>query len=211
MNNPELPERTALLHDVPGLAARIRRHFNYSLFGLMLLAIPVGYLVAYGSYGFQLAFGLFSEWVHSVGRVSTGLSQMLLLAAGGLLFGLILRFLGWERFRGPANVIVAVHEHEGKLNVKDGVITAACDVLALGMGASVGRYGPAVQLGATISSMLGQTFGLTRTGLRILLGCGVAAAISASFNAPIAGVIFAHEVIIGHYSVRAFTVLNMAP
>jgi CIC family chloride channel protein len=190
--------------------ARIRRRLNYSLLGLVALAVPLGYLVAYGSYGFRLAFGQLSEWLHGVGRISTGLSQLLLLAVGGLLFGLVLKLLGWERFRGPANVIVAVHEHEGKLNVRDGVITAACDALALGMGASVGRYGPAVQLGATVGSILGQSIGLTRSGLRVLLGCGVAAAISASFNAPIAGAIFAHEVIIGHFSLRAFAPITVA-
>jgi len=130
---------TTELHESPTLAVRLRRRLNYSLLGLVALAIPLGVLVAYGSYGFRLAFGQFSTWVHGVGRISTGLSQLLLLALGGLLFGLILKVLGWERFRGPANVIVAVHERDGRLNVRDGVVTAACDALALGMGASVGR------------------------------------------------------------------------
>jgi len=210
VKDSELSRANGELREANSLALRIRRHFNFSLLGLVLLAIPIGYLVAYGSYGFRLAVGLISEWVHGVGRASTGLSQMLLLAAGGLLFGLLLKFLGWERFRGPANVIVAVHERAGKLNVRDGFVTAACDALALGMGASVGRYGPAVQLGATVGSMLGQAIGLTRTALRILLACGVAAAISASFNAPIAGAIFAHEVIMGHFSLRAFAPITVA-
>jgi CIC family chloride channel protein len=198
------------LRENPTLVALLRRRLNYPLLGLIALAVPLGYLVAYGSYGFRLAFGQFSEWVHGVGRVSTGLSQIVLLTVGGLCFGLILKWLGWERFRGPADVIVAVHERNGKLDVRDGLITAACDALALGMGASVGRYGPAVQLGATIGSLLGQSIRLTRAGLRVLLGCGVAAAISASFNAPIAGVIFAHEVIIGHFSLRAFAPITVA-
>jgi len=198
------------LHESPTLAARLRRRLNYPQLGLIALAVPMGYLVAYGSYGFRMAFGMFGTWIHGAGRVSTGMAQLLLLAAGGLLFGLILKVLGWERFRGPANVIVAVHERGGKLPVRDGLITAACDALALGMGASVGRYGPAVQLGATIGSMLGRSVGLTRAGLRVLLGCGVAAAISASFNAPIAGVIFAHEAIIGHFSLRAFAPITVA-
>ena len=107
-------------------------------------------------------------------------------------------------------MIIAVHEHGGRLQIRDGLITAGCDALALGLGASVGRYGPAVQLGATVGAILGQAIGLTRTGLRVLLGCGVAAAISASFNAPIAGVIFAHEVIIGHFSLRALAPITVA-
>jgi CIC family chloride channel protein len=192
------------------LAARLRRRLNYSLLGLIALAVPMGVLVAYGAYGFRLAFGQFSQWVHDVDRISSGVSQLLLLTAGGLVFGLILKSLRWERFRGPANVIVAVHERDGRLDIKDGIITAACDALALGMGASVGRYGPAVQLGATVGSILGQSVGVTRSGLRVLLGCGVAAAISASFNAPIAGAIFAHEAIIGHFSLRAFAPISVA-
>jgi CIC family chloride channel protein len=201
---------TARLQESPGMVARLRRRLNYSLPGLIALAVPLGYVVAYGAYGFRLVVGQFSDWVHAVGRVSTGMSEMLLLAAGGLFFGLVLKFLGWERFQGPANVIVAVREGEGRLEVKNGAITAACDALALGMGASVGRYGPAVQLGATVGSLLGQSVGLTRAGLRVLLGCGVAAAISASFNAPIAGVLFANEVIIGHFSLRAFAPITVA-
>ena len=97
MKDSELSRANGELREANSLALRIRRHFNFSLLGLVLLAIPIGYLVAYGSYGFRLAVGLISEWVHEVGRASTGLSQMLLLAAGGLLFGLLLKFLGWER------------------------------------------------------------------------------------------------------------------
>jgi H+/Cl- antiporter ClcA len=109
------------LQETPGLAARMRRRLNYSLLGLVVLAIPLGILVAYGAFGFRFAFGLFSEWVHGMGRVSTGLSQMLLLTAGGLVFGLLLKLLRWERFPGPANVIVAVHERNGRYNARDGI------------------------------------------------------------------------------------------
>jgi len=192
------------------VATRIRRELNFSLLGLSGVAVILGVLVAYGAYGFRLSYGLFDQWVHGTGRISPGLSQLLLLAMGGLFFGLILKLLHWQRFRGPANVIIAVHEHEGRFKIKDGLITAVCDALALGLGASVGRYGPAVQLGATVGAILGRIIGLTRTGLRVLLGCGVAAAISASFNAPIAGVIFAHEVIIGHFSLRALAPITVA-
>jgi CIC family chloride channel protein len=192
------------------VAARIRRQLNYSLLGLSGLAAILGILVAYGAYGFRLSYRLFDRWVHDSGHISPGLSQLLLLALGGLFFGLILKALHWQRFRGPANVIIAVHEHEGHLKIKDGLITAGCDALAIGLGASVGRYGPAVHLGATLGAILGKVIGLTRTSLRVLLGCGVAAAISASFNAPIAGVIFAHEVIIGHFSLRALAPITVA-
>lgn len=192
------------------VAAHVRRQLHFSLLGLSGLAVVLGILVAYGAYGFRLSYLLFSQWLHDSGQVSPGLGQMLLLALGGLFFGLILKVLHWQRFRGPANVILAVHEHDGRLEIKGGLITAGCDALALGLGASVGRYGPAVHLGATVGAILGKIIGLSRTGLRVLLGCGVAAAISASFNAPIAGVIFAHEVIIGHFSLRALAPITVA-
>lgn len=192
------------------VAVHVRRKLNYSLLGLSGLAVILGTLVAYGAYGFRLSYRFFDQWFHETADISPGLSQMLLLAVGGLFFGLILKLFHWQRFRGPANVIIAVHEHNGRLNIRNGLITASCDALALGLGASVGRYGPAVQLGATVGAILGQIIGLTRTGLRVLLGCGVAAAISASFNAPIAGVIFAHEVIIGHFSLRALAPITVA-
>jgi CIC family chloride channel protein len=198
------------LRESKSVAARIKRQLNYSLPGLSGMAIILGILVAYGAYGFRLSYRLFDQWVHGTVHISPGLSQMLLLALGGLFFGLILKALHWQRFRGPANVILSVHEHNGRFKIKDGLITAACDALALGLEASVGRYGPAVQLGATVGAILGKFIGLSRTGLRVLLGCGVAAAISASFNTPIAGVIFAHEVIIGNFSLRALAPITVS-
>ena len=209
----EKPEATPTVdqqRESTSVATRIRRQLNYSLAGLSSMAVILGILVAYGAYGFRLSYRLFDTWVHEAAHISPGLSTLLLLTVGGLFFGLILKALHWQRFRGPANVIIAVHEHHGRLKIKDGLITAGCDALALGLEASVGRYGPAVQLGATVGAILGQIIGLTRTGLKVLLGCGVAAAISASFNAPIAGVIFAHEVIIGHFSLRALAPITVA-
>ena len=208
--NPQTASVFDQLRESKGVAELIRQQLNFSLLGLSGLAVILGGLVAYGSYGFRQSYRLFDLWVHEAANISPGLSQLLLLTVGGLFFGLILKVLGWQRFRGPANVIIAVHEHDGHFKIKDGLITAGCDALALGLGASVGRYGPAVQLGATVGAILGKIIGLTRTGLRVLLGCGVAAAISASFNAPIAGVIFAHEVIIGHFSLRALAPITVA-
>ena len=211
--NAENLQATAVVDQLPesqSVAKRIRRQLNYSLPGLAALAVILGSLVAYGAYGFRLSYHLFDQWVHDAGHISPGLSQILSLTLGGLFFGLILKALHWQRFQGPANVIIAVHENDGRFKIRDGLITAACDALALGLQASVGRYGPAVQLGATVGAVLGRFIGLTRTGLRVLLGCGVAAAISASFNAPIAGAIFAHEVIIGHFSLRALAPITVA-
>lgn len=188
----------------------IHRHLSFSIFGLSFLAVPVGLLAAYGAWGFLAAFGKVGHWLRDDLAGSGGTVQMLELAAGGLVFGLILHFLKWERFRNPAHVIVAVSENGGRLRARDGIVTSLADALSLALGAPVGRYGPAVYLGATIGSIFAQIFRLNQTSIRILLGCGVAGAISASFNAPIAGVIFAHEVIIGHFKLRAFAPITLA-
>lgn len=179
--------------------SRIHRHLNSSLFGLSLLAIPVGVIAAYGALGFREAFGLMGKWFRSDFFSSQGTLHLVELAIGGLFFGVVLSLLKWNRFRNPAHVIVAVSENDGKLRMRDGLITSAADALSLALAAPVGRYGPAVYLGATIGSVFGQVFKLNPISIRILLGCGVAAGISAAFNAPIAGVIFAHEVILGHF------------
>lgn len=76
--------------------------------------------------------------------------------------------------------------------------------VSIGSGASVGREGPAVHLGAALSSWVGRRLHLSRSLARTLLGCGVGAAVAASFNAPIAGALFASEVVVGHYALKAF-------
>ncbi|MFK7903368.1 MAG: chloride channel protein, partial [Nitratireductor sp.] len=88
--------------------------------------------------------------------------------------------------------------------------SAIITVISLGSGASAGREGPVVHLGAVISNFVGQRFKLPAWGAKTLLACGVAAAVSASFNARIAGVLFAHEVILGHYAKRAFIPIVIA-
>ncbi|MEO0414811.1 MAG: chloride channel protein [Verrucomicrobiota bacterium] len=196
--------------------SKLRRQLDYSVFALSIFAVIIGLLAAYGSAGFRLAFGTIQTWIQNaswtVGYsfLAGPLGKMVLLAAGGLIFGIILAALRWERFRTPAHVIVAAQEGGGRLRWWDGLVTAGADALSLGLGASVGRYGPAIQLGATVGSAVGQWLKLGRTSIRILLGCGVAASISAAFNAPIAGVIFAHEVIIGHFRFRAFVPVTLS-
>ncbi|MEO0729630.1 MAG: chloride channel protein, partial [Pseudomonadota bacterium] len=91
-----------------------------------------------------------------------------------------------------------------KIDVKAGFWSAIIAVVSLAFGASAGREGPVVHLGATLASFIEDRFHVDAAGRRILLACGVASAVAASFNAPIAGVLFAHEVILGHYAMRAF-------
>jgi len=207
---PEAGAKAVEFVERVGFVDRIYRSLNFSVFGISLLAVPVGIIAAYGAWGFREAFGLLGRWFRGEAWQDNGLVHLAELGLGGLLFGLVLQWLKWQRFRTPAHVIVAVSENEGRLQAKDGLVTSIADALALALAAPVGRYGPAVHLGATLGSMGAQLLKLGATSVRILLGCGVAAAISASFNAPIAGVIFAHEVVIGHFRLRAFAPITLA-
>ena len=132
-------------------------------------------------------------------------------ALGGLLVGLFCKYLmPGGRPQGVANVIESSALRGGRMSVRQGIGAAVVSAASIGCGASVGREGPAVHLGASLASFLGRQLNLTRSQARTLLGCGVASAVAASFNAPIAGVFFALEVVIGHYALSAFAPIVIA-
>ena len=135
---------------------------------------------------------------------------LLALTLGGLFIGALYKAFKLARGHGPADVIIARINNDGILPIKEGISTALICISSIGLGASVGRYGPAVHLGATLGSGFAQAFNLGRVNTVTFLGCGVASAIATSFNTPIAAGIFAHEVIIGHYSLRAFAPITIA-
>ncbi len=136
---------------------------------------------------------------------------MLAPIAGGLVVALMLRFiLKDRRAMGIADTIEASALNNARMPLTQGLATAAMSAVSLGAGASTGREGPIVHLGATLASWFGERLGLTPALSRTLLGCGVATAVAASFNAPIAGVFFAMEVVLGHYAIHAFAPIVMA-
>lgn len=136
---------------------------------------------------------------------------LLATTGGGLLVGLCIHFLvPGRRIRSVSEVIEAATFQGGKINLRTGLTSAVVSALSLGAGASAGREGPVVHLGATLSAFIADKLKLGRSLGRTLLGCGVAATVAASFNAPIAGVFFALEVVIGHYTLRAFSPIVIA-
>ncbi len=135
---------------------------------------------------------------------------LLALTLGGLFIGALYKALKLARGHGPADAIIARINNDGIMPIKEGIGTALICISSIGLGASVGRYGPAVHLGATLGSGFSTAFNLGRVNTVTFLGCGVASAIATSFNTPIAAVIFAHEAIIGHYSLRAFAPITIA-
>jgi chloride channel protein, CIC family len=133
------------------------------------------------------------------------------LLAGGLIVGVVNHVaMPGRRPSGIADVIKAAQADDGRMSVKGGIIGAALTALSIGCGASVGREGPAVHIGASLSAWVAALLGMPARHARTLLGCGAAAAVAASFNAPIAGALFAHEVVVGHYGLRALAPVVMA-
>ena len=114
-----------------------------------------------------------------------------------------------NRFEGPADSIFAAHRVDNELNIKHGFYSTLAAFSSAAGGASVGQYGPLVHLGATIGAWIKEK---SKSGLStdIFIGCGVSAAISAGFTAPIAGVIFAHEAITRHFSLRALAPISIS-
>ncbi|MCB1510909.1 MAG: chloride channel protein, partial [Hyphomicrobiaceae bacterium] len=178
-----------------------------------LLALMIGAGVAYAALIFRtligvtqlLWLGTTSESVYGTARELPWIVVLLAPAVGGVIVGLLLeRVVPGRRAHGVADVIEARAIGDCKIPLVQGLWGGVLSVLSLGFGASAGREGPMVHLGATIASRLEDFFKLSQGARRTLLACGVAAAVSASFNAPLAGVIFAHEVILAHYALRAF-------
>ncbi|MBN1008539.1 chloride channel protein [Amphritea pacifica] len=111
---------------------------------------------------------------------------------------------------GVVHVLERLSYHQGQLPAKNMLVQFFGAAIALLTGHSVGREGPAIHLGAACGSLIGQVLKLPNNTLRLLVGCGVAAAISAAFNTPLAGVIFSMEVILMEYTVIGFTPVLVA-
>ena len=124
---------------------------------------------------------------------------------GGLLYGpLVYRFAPEARGHGVPEVMLAVHSNEGRIRGRVPVVKSLASALCIGAGGSVGREGPIVQIGSAIGSGVGQLSRLSSQELRLLVACGAAGGIAATFNAPIAGVFFALELILRDFQTRAF-------
>ena len=124
---------------------------------------------------------------------------------GGLLVGLIIRFLvEAKRSLGPPDTVLMVQTRSGGESIGSGIASTLAAMVSLGVGASVGQYGPLVYLGTVIGQITCKLNIDIRNLQAVCVASGVAAAISATFNAPIAGLVFAHEVVLRHYSIKAF-------
>ncbi len=182
---------------------------------LSLLGLVIGITTALVVIGFRLAI----EWplsqtlpLHSDNFEALPAIWRLLLPLGGAaLIGLALLFIpAAGRRTSVSHVLERLHNHQGNLPLQNFWVQFIGGVTALWSGQSVGREGPAVLLGATAASQIGQWLRLPNNSMQTLIACGVAAAIAASFNTPVAGVIFAMEVILMEYTITGFLPVMVA-
>lgn len=139
------------------------------------------------------------------------LTRGLLPLLGAIVLGLILHKLAiHNRKVGIVHIMERLNYHQGYITVRSAVVQFVVGVSTVVTGQSAGREGPAVHLGAAVSSLMGQWMKLPNNSIRTLVACGCAAAISASFNTPIAGVIFAMEVVMMEYTIAGFTPIILA-
>lgn len=137
--------------------------------------------------------------------------RVLLSSAGGLVLGLLFYFASPTAPRvGVIHVLERLAYHEGHLPFKNMLLQFFGGAIAIISGHSVGREGPSVHLGAATASLLGQKLRMPNNSIRVLVACGAAAAIAASFNTPLAGVIFSMEVILMEYTITGFTPVILA-
>jgi CIC family chloride channel protein len=167
--------------------------------GAGLGAVVFRYLIlAVGWVSYDLIPRLTENW----GRAYV----ILVPALGGLLVGLLVYYFAREaKGHGVPEVMEAVALKGGRIRPIVAVIKSLASSLSIGSGGSVGREGPIVQIGSALGSSLGQMLHLSDDRVRNLVACGAAGGIAATFNAPIAGVIFALEVILGEFNVRYFS------
>ena len=185
---------------------------------IVALGTGVGALTSFAAIGFVELVGILNRWllVSPRSRFMVDDQRLLMLAticvpaAGGLVVGLLVRFIPERRPHGPPDVIRSVQSFDGRIPARSGFLTALASVISLGAGASVGQYGPLAHFGATLGSFIARLGRQSRWMATVAVGCGVAAAISTAFNAPIAGIVFAHEVILRHYSLRMFAPITVA-
>ncbi|MES1245231.1 MAG: chloride channel protein [Acidobacteriota bacterium] len=137
-------------------------------------------------------------WSAGLTPLGPGWSTALVPALGGVIVGLLLLWLvGEERHHGVAGIIEAVALAGGRLRYRRMPAKAVAAAISLGSGASVGPEDPSVQIGSNLGSMLGQWLRLSDDRMRVLVAGGAAAGMAAAFNAPIAGVFFALEIVLG--------------
>ncbi|MHC4547854.1 MAG: chloride channel protein [Planctomycetota bacterium] len=185
---------------------------------LILVGALLGLATGYGAIACRLgiagirklAFGEVGDITLLAREAAPGL-VLFLPALGGLLVAPLVTYLAREaRGHGVPEVMDAIARRGGRIRPRVALVKAAASVITIGTGGAVGWEGPIIQIGAGLGSIAGQLLHVVRRHMRILVACGAAAGIAATFNAPIAGVLFALEVFLGDLALVTFTPVVVA-
>ena len=181
---------------------------------MIAMAVIVGILGGYGAVAFRWLIGFFQNLFFGQGTGTfldylLGLpwySRLIPPVIGGLIVGPLVYFLAREaKGHGVPEVMEAVALRGGFIRKRVVFIKAFASAICIASGGSAGREGPIVQIGSAIGSAFGQVLRVSADRMRTLVGCGAAAGIAATFNAPIAGVMFAMEIILGEFGIATFS------
>jgi len=191
-----------------------------SQFQFWLIALAIGIASGFAAMLFRKGIESLQSWLygtdninrlHSFAETLPWYWILLIPIAGGLAVGVILHlFTPNGRVRSVADVIEGAALNEGRVEKKEGIASAIASLITLSSGGSTGREGPVVHMAAIISSWVNNRIRADGITGRDLMGCAVAAAVSASFNAPIAGALFALEVVLRHFAMHAFAPIVIA-
>jgi len=204
----------------PSLKRAVNRSIDYLRLGdntsTIILALLIGVLGGFGAIGFRLLIDGFQYL--AIGKTGTNILEtlaalpfwhlLLIPAVGGVLVSSLVYYFAREaKGHGVPEVMEAVALRGGRIRPRVVAVKSLASALCIATGGSVGREGPIVQIGSAIGSSVGQYLRIPQDRLRVLVGCGAAAGIAATFNAPVAGVMFAIEIILGNYAITTLTPL----
>jgi CIC family chloride channel protein len=192
--------------------------------GLLVLALIVGVGAGFGAVGFRYmisgltrAFTGYSDYAghgHVANPHLPWLGHWFVIftpVVAGLVYGpLVYRFAREARGHGVPEVMVAVARNGGRIRPQVAVVKAVASAFCIGGGGSVGREGPIVQIGSALGSSLAQLVHLDERRIKLLVACGAAGGIAATFNAPLAGVFFAMEIILRRWETQSFGMIVLA-
>ncbi|MDF1874054.1 chloride channel protein [Vannielia sp.] len=199
---------------------RLIRQRGPSQVQFWFIALALGVASGYAALAFRVAITRLqaflygtddTRYLHSFAADMPWWWVLVLPVLGGLAVGVILdRFASGGRVRTVSDVIQGAALRDGRVELRAGLASAVASLITLSSGGSSGREGPVVHIAAMISTWVSDRIKASGLTARDLMGCAVAAAVSASFNAPIAGALFALEVVLRHFAVHAFAPIVIA-
>jgi len=168
------------------------------------LALIVGVLTGLTIVFYDILLEISQNTFHGIIPESHGYLIILLPALGGLIVGIIVHLFIHTRRYDIEEVIEATALHGGRMSVRNAFLEVLASIVSIGSGGSVGKESPVVLAGSGVGSLVSQIFKINGNRVKVLIGCGASGGIAAAYNAPLAGVVFAVEVILGELEASSF-------